>query len=113
MSDDNGTLIHFAKKISILGGAVIVAGTIVGWLSGFLWGYATQPIMTELRSLKVGQIEETRARQYSDSLLVEQLANVARAVSAPRGSAVSTHAVREATQAPEEWQHEQAQKRRR
>ncbi len=103
---DNGTL-SFWKKLGIICGAMIAAGTIVQAVGGFLWGYATQPIIAKIEMLQVTQTEDRIAGQRRDSLMVEKIASIGEALSERPGSMESRRAALEATEGPAELKRAQ------
>lgn len=93
MTPEKNELIRFAKMVGIVCGAMIAAGTVIQAVGGFLWGYATRPIITMIR-------EESVARQRADSLLIEQVGLLGEAIRRP-GSAEGRSAAKEAAEVPE------------
>ena len=90
--ETNGSLGIF-KRIGIICGALLALGSVLQAITMFLLGLALKPIHDEIR-------EERIARQFSDSLLVTQMAFLAEAVRQPSGSAARERAVTSVTLAP-------------
>lgn len=65
MSRGNG--VEFVKKVGIVSGAVIAAGTIVS----FVYGFATKPIMDAIA-------DEARSRIAADERLADRLLDLSR-----------------------------------
>ena len=92
MAEESG-LLKFATKVGIVCTALLALGTLLQIVSTFLVGLALKPIHDEIR-------EERIARQFSDSLLVNQVAFLAQAIREPVGSAARERAARAVTLAP-------------
>ena len=110
---NNESLVEFSKKVGVVSGAIIAAGTIVQFVGGFLWGYATKPITDSISSLtehmavqSVRLAEESTARRQADSLMVEQIASLAKFIAAPSGSERERRAVDEVLAAPQKLQEQ-------
>ena len=58
----NGPFIQFVRKVGIICGAAIAAGTVLLWVGGWAWGYAMRPITDRLNLM-----------ERRDSLLVSRL----------------------------------------
>ena len=44
--------IDWWRRLGIICGAIIAAGTIISWISAQAWSLATQPIVSEIHALK-------------------------------------------------------------
>lgn len=99
--------ISFCKRVAIICGAAITAGTIIQYLSGFAWALATRPIVNSIDSLREALHEETSVRIQDkrdgatrDSLIVAQIAKLGESQLYPLGSAARERAIEKVRTVP-------------
>lgn len=114
MTESDAAFVSFMKKVGIICGAVIAAGTVLQFLGTAGWALATRSINAKLDALAVSQVrlaeeqrEERIARQYNDSLMVQQIAKVAESMYYPLGSTARERALGKAVDAPKAQQRQQ------
>lgn len=114
MTEPNGSrpFVEFAKKVGVVCGAMIAAGTLIQWAGTFLWAQATAPMLDRFDAIDRRIQAESQARQLADSLTLDQIANISRIITSSPGSRIRAEAMKDVIDAPDVLQAKRRRNRR-